>query len=139
MKKGCLTRLNNEIKSNGSQIKSCHKQWNILQDTFSCGIENLLALGHNHTLRTNIWIIFGKEHLHSRRPFLASTHGSHHIDLIDHVAKEWNCLVIEEKKTNMFALQPKLKTFESHEQMGLVSSDHIITFAYLAVTLYYKG
>lgn len=132
MQKGCLARLQDDIKSDGSRIEGCHKQWNSLQRTFSCGLENLVALGHDHTLRTNIRIAFNKERIRSKRPFLASTFGSHHIGLINYVAKKWNLILstetTAEKILNSLTPRPELQVVESHEQIGLVSSEHVLTF-----------
>lgn len=133
MQKGCLARLHDDIKSDGSRIEGCHKQWNSLQRTFSCGLENLVALGHDHTLRTNVRIAFNKEHLRSTRPFLASTFGSHHVGLVDYVAKKWNAILSvsssgSEKTLSTLTPRPELKVIDSQEQIGLVSSEHVITF-----------
>lgn len=125
-----MSRLRDDIKSDGSRIESCHKHWNSLQRSFSCGLENFVALGHNHVLRTNIRVGYSKTDQRAARPFLASTFGSHHIDLVNNVAKTWNKLLALDrgKGKGEIAPQPVLQVIETTEKFGLVSSAHIASF-----------
>ncbi|KAI0640826.1 hypothetical protein C8Q79DRAFT_920989, partial [Trametes meyenii] len=87
VRKGCLARSRNDVQSDGSRIEGSHKGWNGLQRSYASGLESLSALCHDHVLRRNTRIEFASEDC---TPFIAATHGSHHVHLISAYAKEWN-------------------------------------------------
>ena len=93
-------------------------------------LENFIALGYDHILRTNIRLAYGKNHLRSDRPFLASTFGSHYIGLVDFVACAWNSLLEKEGNKNMTQLVclPQLQRIATFEEIGVVSSDYVSSF-----------
>ena len=106
-----------------------------MQRSFSCWIENFLALGHDHVLRTNLRIAFSKPRLRETRPFLASTFGSHHISLVNTVAETWNRLLTLDRGGGTSKVSPStlvahavLPIVPTSERFGLVSSDHISSF-----------
>lgn len=123
--KGCLARTRDDVRSDGSRIEGSHKGWNSLQRSFASGLVLILALGHDFVLRRNCRIsINNKPSL-----FALSTHGSHHIRLINHAARLSNTLVSKEKTdTGSVPLLPELQTVNSGEEFGLVSSDYATSF-----------
>jgi hypothetical protein len=62
------------------------------------------------------------------RPFAKSTYGSHHVWLINHVAKLWNSLVKRERMVTHLETLPELPVVLSKESFGLVSLKHVDTF-----------
>lgn len=85
----------------------------------------LSALGHDFVLRRNIRVAFSRL---SMTPFIKFTHGSHHLQLCNHIAKLHNTL----QQQNHYEL-PELDDVDSGETFGLVVSDHITTFGGLLV------
>ena len=113
------------IASDGSQIEGSHKQWNALQRAHASGLALQASLGSDHVLRRNIRVaLTGKTKYDDA--FIKSTHGSHHISLVDHVAGLWNGLVGD--KANPSLYKPRLKNIESSETFGVVQSNHSDTF-----------
>lgn len=103
-----------------------------------CGIEMLAALGHDLMQQKNIRIAFKNA---DQSEFVASTRGSHHIGLVDLIAKKWNslleCAPIDPKAYGKalrridgiaYSCLPKLKIVASGEVFGLVKSEHTSTF-----------
>jgi hypothetical protein len=64
-------------------------------------------------------------------PFVKFTHGSHHIQLSNHVAKLYNGL--REKDSQLLPLLPELPDVDSGETFGLVASDNATTFGGLLI------
>lgn len=88
----------------------------------------LTALGHDFVLRRNIRVAFSRRQM---TPFVEFTHGSHHIQLSNHVAKLYNGL--REKGTQLLPLLPELPDVDSGETFGLVASDNATTFGGLLI------
>lgn len=84
-------------------------------------------MGHDHVLRFNIRRIADIPDAPSKRPFGASTHGSHHISLVDYVAKRWNSL-LETVGATEFESLPVLIEIDSDEEFGIVHSEHASSF-----------
>ncbi|KAG2744928.1 hypothetical protein P692DRAFT_201683590, partial [Suillus brevipes Sb2] len=89
VRKGCLERSDQHLRSDGSRVEGTHKGWNSLQRAQPSGIVMLTALGHDFVLRRNIRVAFSRRQM---TPFVEFTHGSHHIQLSNHVAKLYNGL-----------------------------------------------
>lgn len=121
VRKGCLTRDRNDVKSDGSRIEGTHKAWNSLNRAFSSGLMMMVSMGHDFVLRRNVRLAFNGP---SPSPFIASTFGSHHIGLVDNNARLWNHLreqaspELKELLNELPRLPAKEK--ESGEQFGLV-------------------
>lgn len=124
IKKGCLSRNRQDISTDGSRIENLHKGWNYLQRTHASGLETFLALGHDFVLRRNIRIGYSHQ---DRTPFLASTHSSHHVRLVNYVASVWNS-IINTGKIPTATQRPVLPEIDSGETFGLVESDAAVTF-----------
>ncbi|TFK92385.1 hypothetical protein K466DRAFT_480676, partial [Polyporus arcularius HHB13444] len=92
VKKGCLARPRDDVRSDGSRIEGSHKGWNSLQRSFASGMEALTYLAHDFVLRRNTHIEFAAN---VPSPFVASTHGSHHVRLVNALANQWNDLLLD--------------------------------------------
>jgi hypothetical protein len=66
-------------------------------------------------------------HKKTADPFVLSTHGSHHIRLINHNANLFNSLH-DRRRANHLKLFPVLPLVPSHEKFGIVPSDHAESF-----------
>ncbi|KAL6307929.1 hypothetical protein BKA93DRAFT_726473, partial [Sparassis latifolia] len=123
VKKGCLVHVRQDVPSDESHIEGTHKGWNGLQCSFTSGIEVLTALCHDYILRCNVCIAFTLE---QSSDFLTSTYGSHHIHLVDAIAKLWNTLLEWPddacSKGGHLRRLPELKLVASSEKFGLVSA-----------------
>ncbi|KAG2085011.1 uncharacterized protein F5147DRAFT_782255 [Suillus discolor] len=128
VRKGCLERSDQHLRSDGSRVEGTHKGWNSLQRAQPSGIVMLTALGHDFVLRRNIRVAFSRRQM---TPFVEFTHGSHHIQLSNHVAKLYNRL--REKGTQLLPLLPELPDVDSGETFGLVASDNATTFGGLLI------
>ncbi|KAI0698413.1 hypothetical protein C8T65DRAFT_581918, partial [Cerioporus squamosus] len=121
VRKGCLARQRNDVRSDGSRIEGSHKGWNSLQRTHASGIVTLTYLGHDFVLRRNIRI-----DLNSGSPtaFVASTHGSHHIRLVGTIAAMWNQRLDAMRKNQRLSADlaplPVLEPAASGETFGLM-------------------
>ncbi|KAL6303302.1 hypothetical protein BKA93DRAFT_818125 [Sparassis latifolia] len=133
VRKGCLARPRQDIASDGSHIEGSHKGWNGLQRSFASGIEVLTALGHDHVLRRNIRVAFNSSHM-SLEQFLQSTRGSHHIRLVDGVAKLWNVILDDTKtvRTRNLRPLPELQIIDSGETFGLIRAEYATSYHNLA-------
>ena len=82
------------------------------------------ALAHDFVLRRNVRI-----GTMACKPtaFVASTFGSHHVHLVNDVARLWNQLV-HERKDSALELLPELPDVQSGERFGLAKSRHVETF-----------
>ncbi|KAG1720846.1 hypothetical protein EDB19DRAFT_1917696 [Suillus lakei] len=111
------------LRSDGSRVEGMHKGWNSLQHTQPSGIVMLSALSHDFVLHRNIRVTFSRRQM---MPFVKFTHGSHHIQLSNHIAELYNGLC--EKGTQLLPLLPELPDVNSGETFGLVASDNATTF-----------
>lgn len=105
-------------------MEGSHKGWNSLQRVHTSGIVNFTALCHDFVLRRNIRVAFSRA---TKSDFLSSTHGSHHVHLVDRIAKLFNHLQLEEKTVSACCL-PELQDVPSNEHFGLVESSFASTF-----------
>lgn len=120
----------------GSRIEGSHKAWNSLQRSHSSGIEVYTALAFDFFHRRNIRIgwsrVENKRHGINCYDFVESTYSSHHIQLVNYTANSFNAFlekvpadVVARNRLGPRATLPKVTT---HESMGLVESEHTITF-----------
>ncbi|EGO22399.1 hypothetical protein SERLADRAFT_451253 [Serpula lacrymans var. lacrymans S7.9] len=129
VKKGCLMRVRQDIRSDGSRIEGSHKAWNGIMRSFASGLEMFLALGFDFVIRRNIRIRF-----RSQKPskFLSSIHGTHHIRLANHIANSWNSLLSTEpthsNNSQELKARPVLSSINTKESFGLGPSNHSSTF-----------
>ncbi|KAG2034467.1 hypothetical protein BDR03DRAFT_835051, partial [Suillus americanus] len=93
IQKGCLKRQWQEIQTDGSHVEGSHKGWNSLQRVHTSGIVTFTGLCHDFILQQNIHISFSRVR---KLDFVASTHGSHHVHLIDRITKQFNNLRLKE-------------------------------------------
>jgi len=124
VRKGCLERSIQGIRSDGSRIEGSHKGWNSLQRAQPSGVAMLTALAHDFVLRRNVRVAFSRSVV---TPFIEFTHGSHHLRLCDYVARLHNTLQQDYMGSQLQVL-PELHDVDSGETFGLVVSDHIATF-----------
>ncbi|KAL6307078.1 hypothetical protein BKA93DRAFT_770448 [Sparassis latifolia] len=136
VKKGCLVRAYQDVVSDGSRIEGSHKGWNNLQQSHASGLEVLTALGHDHVLRRNIRVVFNAGH-DSIDKFLASTHGSHHIHLVDGIARLWNSMIEDAEivKSRGLSRLPTMQVVDSGEKFGLVKAEYAMTYHHLTCTV----
>jgi hypothetical protein len=129
VQKGCLARLRQDIRSDGSRIEGSHKGWNSLQCSFASGVELITALAHDFVLRRNCRIAAASQH---PRAFTLSSHGSHHVHLVSAAARLWNALLAKEKGKatgkNKLEELPELQDVRSGEEFGLVASSYTTSF-----------
>ncbi|KAG1849086.1 hypothetical protein C8R48DRAFT_750296 [Suillus tomentosus] len=92
--KGCLERPWQDIWTDGSHVEGSHKGWNSLRRAHTSGIVTFTVLCHDFVLHHNIHVAFSRA---TKSDFLSSTHGSHHVHLVDGIAKLFNHLRLEEK------------------------------------------
>lgn len=120
IRKGCLSRPRNDVKSDGSRIEGTHKAWNSLNRAFASGLQMMLSLGHDFVLRRNIRLAFNGS---SPSAFVSSTYGSHHISLVNHNAMIWNSLLERVKQRDPGTTLKPLPTLHEAghtEKFGLV-------------------
>ncbi|KAJ7036211.1 hypothetical protein C8F04DRAFT_954038 [Mycena alexandri] len=134
LRKGCLSRRDQTVASDGSRIEGSHKGWNSIQRASASGLELQTALSHDFVHRQNIRVAFGKTaNTSNLDDFLRTTFGSHHSRLVSHSASVWNEIVHTEatrrkaSASNEF-LRPVLKNIASGETFSLVKSEHNDTF-----------
>lgn len=131
VRKGCLTRPRNDVRSDGSRIEGTHKAWNSLQRSHASGLDMLTMLSHDLVLRRNHRIDFESD---SPTPFALATHGSHHLRLVNQVANVWNSILQFPTHSHLFAgLQdaPVLQFVNSGESFGIVQSQFITGYHYM--------
>ncbi|KAF8191327.1 hypothetical protein BJ912DRAFT_849553, partial [Pholiota molesta] len=133
VRKGCLARPCEDISMDGSRIEKSHKGWNSIQRAQPSGIEVYTGLAHDFVLRRNIRI--GSSRIENKRSinchqFVASTYTSHHIQLVNYTANLFNSLYKKEPPTSRTNLQiyPILPQIQVNEAIGLVESEHSVTF-----------
>ncbi|KIJ12146.1 hypothetical protein PAXINDRAFT_83408, partial [Paxillus involutus ATCC 200175] len=128
VRKGCLERSRQDIRSDGSRIEGSHKGWNNLQRCHPSGIVMFSSLGSDHVLRRNIrYVLSHLWHSHNTFVILHSTHGSHHIDLVNNIAILHNRLKNTELRCILQPL-PELPNIDSGETFGLTKSEYTSTF-----------
>ncbi|TFY76247.1 hypothetical protein EWM64_g7763 [Hericium alpestre] len=135
VKKGCLARSRQDIRTDGSRIEGTNRHWNSIMRSHPCGVELFSGLVHDFVHRRNMRIgtarVEGKSVISAADQFLASTGGSHHVHLSDHIAKHWNeALAQVERKANSQTTltdRPRLPIVNSGETFGLVAPDHVKT------------
>ncbi len=136
VKKGCLARPRDDIRSDGSRIENVHKGFNHLQRSFASGLETILALLHDFILRRNVRI---ELKLANPSPFVSSTYGSHHVRLVDAFAKQWNRLVTAAQKARTLPGDirplPELITVKSGETFGLMKMSPAVAAQQSFVTI----
>lgn len=99
--------------------------------SFTCGLENFMVLAHDFVLRRNIRIAIrnSRDAGDAQTSFVASTFGSHHLRLVDHVAKLWNKLnkisTEKEPQRNDVGEMPTMRIVKSGERFGLTGSEDI--------------
>ncbi|KAJ7467666.1 hypothetical protein FB451DRAFT_1178035 [Mycena latifolia] len=135
LRRGCLSRRNQDVASDGSRIEGSHKGWNSLQRASASGLELQNALSHDFVLRRNIRIAFAKKpgNTSNLDTFVRSTFGSHHSRLVNHTASVLNSIMRTEAakrkaEVPVESLRPMLKNVASGEVFGLVASQHNDTF-----------
>ncbi|KAG1785108.1 uncharacterized protein HD556DRAFT_1435280 [Suillus plorans] len=116
VQKGCL--------EHGSRVEGSHKGWNSLQRAHTSGIVTFTGLCHDFVLQRNICVAFSRA---SKSDFITSTHGSHHVHLINRIAKQFNNLRLEDKATSTCCL-PELVETPSEEHFRLVKSSFVSMF-----------
>lgn len=130
VRKGCLARKRQDIRSDGSRVEGSHKGWNSLQRAQPSGLVVFIALGHGHVLRRNILIVTAGDKSSPFNSFDTSTFGSHHIRLVNYTAKLWNRLRLSRSGSSLALLAlPEMTAVSSSETFGLVNSECATTFA----------
>lgn len=85
VRKGCLARIRQDIRSDGSRIEGSHKGWNSLQRSFTSGLELQEALSHDFVLRRNSQTALANssdsQSSGFSTSFVQTTFGSHHVRL----------------------------------------------------------
>ncbi|KAH9931192.1 hypothetical protein B0H21DRAFT_699867, partial [Amylocystis lapponica] len=129
VRKGCLARLRQDVRSDGSRIEGTHKGWNGLQRAQASGLSVMTALCHDHVLRRNIRVAF-HDNTPQPNPFLLSTYGSHHIRLVNGVATLWNQLLQKSKTKTPQGLStlPELRIISSGEVFGITSANYTTSY-----------
>jgi hypothetical protein len=129
VRKGCLTRKRQDVRSDGSRVEGSHKGWNSLQRAQPSGITVFITLGHDHVHRRNIRIATSGNKSSPFKCFDTSTFGSHHTRLVNHTSKLWNKLRLSKHggSSGLLAL-PELTLVTSGEKFGLINSENAATF-----------
>lgn len=101
--------------------------------TYTSGLAMMTALCHDHVARYNIRRsrTAAAAEVDITTDFDVSTHGSHHLRLVDSVARLWNKLLKKDKNSEAAAslrALPIFKNIDSKEHFGLVPSDHSTSF-----------
>lgn len=126
VRRGCLARKIQDIRSDGSRIEGSHKGWSGIHRSFALGLELAEAFGHDHVLRRNIRV----EHNSKKpSPFVISTYGSHHTRLVNSNNARWNTQVKKDKRDagqNPLRFWPTLPVVNSGERFGLVKPEDMI-------------
>ncbi|GBE80642.1 hypothetical protein SCP_0303590 [Sparassis crispa] len=124
VRKGCLTRPRQDVRADGSHIEGSHKGWNSLQRNHASRIIVLHTLCHDFVLRQNIRVTYRNDQ-RTTGDFLQITFSSHHVRLVDTVAKFWNALLTGDDIGALPAglhKAPELEVVSSGETFGLVNA-----------------
>ncbi|KIM49769.1 hypothetical protein M413DRAFT_59878, partial [Hebeloma cylindrosporum] len=139
VRKGCLARHRQDIASDGSRIEGSHKGWNSLQRAHPSGIEVYSALAHDFVLRRNIRILLSHKKTNTQPSstdlLIFWSSGSHHINLLRHLADSFNSL-LDNQPQNVRATLSHLPVFQdikTREIFGLVRSEHSESFGGLII------
>lgn len=132
VQKGCLTRLDPELKSDGSRIESFNRRLGAIMKSHPCSLEVILTLVHDHILRRNIRLAMRADPK-DRTPFISSTFGSHHLSLVDFIARRWNevqaIFAAKSRNGNRGLLRlPEFEEVPSREMFGLAFSYNNASF-----------
>ncbi|KAF9012175.1 hypothetical protein BDZ89DRAFT_963654, partial [Hymenopellis radicata] len=124
-RKGCLTRSRQDILSDGSRIEGSHKGWNSIMRSQPSGIVMFLALASDFVLRRNVRA--ASKRTDSMRRFVTITaRGSHHVRLVNYIARRFNAAILLQKAVSPTATLPValpiLKKILTTEVFGVVSS-----------------
>ncbi|TFY52964.1 hypothetical protein EVG20_g10326 [Dentipellis fragilis] len=126
----CLACSRQDVRSDGSRIESTHEHWNSIQRSYACGVALLDGIGNDKCLPRDLQIA-GTFSDADADPFIALTHGSHHVKLAQQISATWNMLLTKEKTPRVGdALEPRaeLRVIKSNETFGLVCSEYATTF-----------
>ncbi|TFK92373.1 hypothetical protein K466DRAFT_480747, partial [Polyporus arcularius HHB13444] len=122
VKKGCLSRPRDDVRSDGSRIEGVHKGFNSLQRSFASGLVMMTLLLHDYILRRNIRNELARSS--GATPFVSSTHGSHHVRLVNAFATLWNRLITAAQCARTLPSDihrlPEFVSVNSGESFGLV-------------------
>lgn len=121
VRRGCLDRKIQDIRSDGSRIEGSHKGWSGIHRSFALGLELAEAFGHDHVLRRNLRIAHKEER---PSPFVITTYGSHHTHLVNSNNLRWNAQVKRDKRDlgpNVLSYRATLPVVDSGERFGLVN------------------
>lgn len=128
-RKGCLTRLRQDIRTDGSRIEDSHKGWNSIQRAHPSGIVMFIACADDFVLRRNIRTINGTT---QRNPFIAAANGSHHIRLANHIAYNFNAIIDIIQKASLKwplpAPRPTVSLVITSEVFGIALSKSASTY-----------
>jgi hypothetical protein len=118
VQKGCLARVTNSARSDGSRIENMNRAWNGIARASPCGIEGFHNQGHDLVLRRNVRVAsLPSAKGSSIEHFVQhSLYGSHHILLVLENVDIWNNIV----KTNTSLHLPTLRTADSGESFGIL-------------------
>ncbi|KAJ3554298.1 hypothetical protein NM688_g3185 [Phlebia brevispora] len=131
VRKGCLSRICQELASDDSRIEGSHKGWNSLMHSYASGLENMSHLGHDFVLRHNICCVMRSDKLQQQRSFAASGFGSHHISLTNYLNAQWNQVISHERGRKpgiTLTKLPVMQDIPSGESFGIISSACAQTF-----------
>lgn len=135
IRRGCLARKIQDIRSDGSRIEGSHKGWSGIHRSFALGLELAEAFGHDHVLRRNLRIA----HKNKRSsPFITSTYGSHHTRLVNSTNNQWNAQVKRDRRDtgqNRLSYRPTLPVVNSGERFGLVNPADAESFGHMLETI----
>jgi len=89
-----------------------------------------VALGHDFVLRRNVRIAFQTKPptTQARNSLVHLAHGSHHLHLVNHSARQWNAACSEAKQMSLAHLPELPLPAPTNERFGLVGSNHVATF-----------
>jgi hypothetical protein len=123
IRQGCLTRHLSGIPSDGSRIEGVHKDLSRVQKSVSSGLVMVIGLTYDFYHRRNM-----RNAHHPGKPttaFISTTYGSHHIHLVNAIARLWEAAINRPRVRLMqqdLPLRPTLALVESGEMFGLVDS-----------------
>ena len=120
VKRGCLTRPTNDIRTDGSRIENTNRAWNGISRASACGLVAFTDQAEDFVIRRNIRLaLLPAAKGSSIEDFARSTHGSHHIGLVLRIANIWNPLVAKKKYD---LILPVLTVADSHETFGILAA-----------------
>ncbi|KAG9018757.1 hypothetical protein FRB90_009911 [Tulasnella sp. 427] len=118
LRKGCLERCVEDVRSDGSRIENTNRGWNSIARAVPGGLEGFLNQAHDWVLRRNIRLAFKSKTITPLSAFVATTFGSHQISLVSKCTDTWNMII---KKRNLsYPLLETLRSAKIDEHFGLV-------------------